>query len=54
MPIIGTIGLIVEASRAGLIAVDDVEPLLRQMIRARFRVSERLIRHAVALARAGN
>ena len=52
IPIVGTIGLVVEASRAGLIAVGDVEPLLRQMTRAHFRVSERLIRHAVALARA--
>jgi predicted nucleic acid-binding protein len=51
IPIIGTIGLIVEASRAGLIVVEDVEPLLRQMVRARFRISERLIRHAAALAR---
>ena len=53
IPIVGTIGLIVEATRAGLIAVDDVEPLLRQMTGARFRVSERLIRYAVDLARQG-
>lgn len=52
IPIIGTIGLIVEASRAGLISIHDVEPLLRRMISARFRISERPIRHAVALARA--
>jgi len=53
IPFIGTIGVVVEASREALIAVDDVEPLLRQMVRAHFRVSERLIRHAVALARTG-
>jgi len=53
IPFSGTIGLVVEAARAGFIAIDDVEPLLRQMVRARFRVSERLIRHAVALVRAG-
>jgi predicted nucleic acid-binding protein len=53
IPIVGTIGLIVEASHAGILAIDDVEPLLRQMTRSRFRVSERLIRHAVALAREG-
>jgi predicted nucleic acid-binding protein len=52
IPIVGTIGLIIEASRADLIPVNDVEPLLRQMTGARFRVSERLIRHAVALVRA--
>jgi hypothetical protein len=33
--------------------MDDVESLLRQMARARFRISERLIRHAVVLARQG-
>jgi predicted nucleic acid-binding protein len=50
---VGTIGIIVEASRAGIIPADDVEPLLRQMAGARFRISERLIRHAVALVRTG-
>jgi uncharacterized protein len=52
IPLIGTVGLVVEASRVGLIVVDDVEPLLRQMVRVNFRISERLIRHAVALAQA--
>lgn len=48
----GSVGIVVEASRSGLIGVNDVEPLLRQMVRANFRISERLIRHAVARARA--
>jgi predicted nucleic acid-binding protein len=52
IPVIGTIGLIVAASRANLLALNDVEPLLRQMTRAHFRVSERLIRQAVTLAHA--
>ena len=52
IPIIGTVGLVMEAARGGVITVADVEPLLRQMVRANFRISERLIRHAVALARA--
>ena len=52
IPIIGTVGLVLEAARVGVITVADVEPLLRQMVRANFRISERLIRHAVAQARA--
>lgn len=49
----GSVGIVVEACRSGLIAARDVEPLLRQMVRANFRISERLIRHAVGLGRAG-
>jgi predicted nucleic acid-binding protein len=52
IPIIGTVGLVMEAARGGFIADADVEPLLRQMVRANFRISERLIRHAVAMVRA--
>lgn len=54
IPFMGTIGVIVEAARAGHLSADDVEPLLRQMVRAHFRISERLIRHAVSLVRAGH
>ena len=53
IPVIGSIGIVVAASRSGLITVDDAEPVLRQMARARFRVSERLIRYAIAQAREG-
>ena len=52
IPFTGSVGIVVEASHSGLIAARDVEPLLRQMVRANFRISERLIRHAVARARA--
>jgi predicted nucleic acid-binding protein len=51
--ITGSVGIIVSATRSGILTVDDVEPLLRQMVRMRFRISERLIRHAVAKVRAG-
>jgi predicted nucleic acid-binding protein len=51
IPIIGTVGLVVQAARGGVIAVPEVEPLLRRMVRANFRISERLIRHAVVLSR---
>jgi uncharacterized protein len=53
IPLTGAVGIVVAAAHARLIAIEDVEPLLRQMARARFRISERLIRHAVALARQG-
>jgi predicted nucleic acid-binding protein len=51
IPMTGTVGIVVAAARSDLISVNDVEGLLRQMVRARFRISDGLIRHAVALAR---
>jgi len=47
----GTVGVILEASRIGLIAIEAVELLLRRMVRADFWLSERLIRNAADIAR---
>jgi predicted nucleic acid-binding protein len=40
--IIGTVGLVMEAARGGFLTDADVEPLLRHMVRANFRISKRL------------
>lgn len=53
LEITGSVGIVVSATRSGILTIDDVEPLLRQMVRMNFRISERLIRHAVARARTG-
>lgn len=49
--VFGTTHIVVEAARAGLIAIDEVEPLLHRMAAAEFWLSERIIQLAVAQAR---
>ena len=50
VPVVGTVAVIVAASRLGVIGVDEVEPLLRQMVTVDFHLSEQVIRLAVAEA----
>ncbi|MCC6177388.1 MAG: DUF3368 domain-containing protein [Chloroflexi bacterium] len=49
--VFGTTRVVVDAVRAGFIAIDEVEPLLRRMAAADFWLSERIIRLTVAQAR---
>jgi predicted nucleic acid-binding protein len=51
IPVFGVAHVIVEAARAGLIAIDEVEPLLRRMVASTFWLSERIIQLAIAQAR---
>ena len=47
----GVVGVVLAACRMQIIAIEEVEPLLRRMTGAEFWLGESLIRHAVLQAR---
>ncbi len=48
LTVIGTIGVLLDAKERGL--VDDVKPLLDELIRKKIRISRELYNHALELA----
>jgi predicted nucleic acid-binding protein len=48
LTVVGTIGVLLDAKERGL--VDDVKPLLDELIRKKIRISRELYNHALELA----